>query len=399
MTSGRKQKIRVARPPGARRGGDAEPAPSPRARYAEMQPALLPPRLEGLSALTKPGVRGYPGIDDAQALLVQVMRKDRVKGDVLDLSAMGGLLGSLPGVTLRAVEGSAPALAVLEHAGLTPLAAVPGDDLSGRWPERARTVALVLAGDRGNAYAHAQVAWAHANTPPGGTLYLAGDRDKGFDRYVRAASAAFGTGETVARDGGMRVAKLVRRPGPTPPIPEPEGYEAHGVTVVGRPGVFSAAKPDRATALLLDDLADLDLSGRMVLDLGCGAGLIGAWAARRGAQVTLVDADLQSVRSAEATLAASDVTGEVIHSDVDSALVGRQFDVILSNPPFHVGRGVVLDVAREFMAAAGRLLRPGGAVYLVANEPLPYEQPLARVGTVRERVRAGGFKVLQAIRS
>ena len=93
------------------------------------------------------------------------------------------------------------------------------------------------------------------------------------------------------------------------------------------------------------------------------------------------------------------MTGEVIHSDVDSALVGRQFDVILSNPPFHVGRGVVLDVAREFMAAAGRLLRPGGAVYLVANEPLPYEQPLARVGTVRERVRAGGFKVLQAIRS
>ena len=183
-------------------------------------------RLDGLRALTKPGVRGFPEVDAAQALLAATMRKDRVKGEVLDLTAMGGLLASLPGVTLRAVEGSAPALAVLREAGLDAVAAVPGDALLERWPERAKTVALVLAGDRGNAYALSQVAWAHANTPPGGTLYVAGDRDKGFDRYVRAAGAAFGTGETVARDGGMRVAKLIRRPGPTPALPDPEGFEA-----------------------------------------------------------------------------------------------------------------------------------------------------------------------------
>ncbi|WP_288402044.1 class I SAM-dependent methyltransferase [uncultured Deinococcus sp.] len=364
-----------------------------------MRPALLPPRLKdlNLSAQTKPGVRGFPGVDDAQALLAQTMRKDRVSGDVLDLTAMGGLLAGLPGVTLRAAEGSAAALTVLEAAGLDPWPAAPGDPAP--WNERARTVALVLAGDRGNAYAQAQVAWAHACTPPGGTLYLAGDRDKGFDRYVRAAGAAFGTGETVARDGGMRVARLVRRPGPTPPFPDPEGYEAYGVRVVGRPGVFSAARPDKATALLLETLGEPDWSGKEALDLGCGAGLIGAWAARRGAAVTLVDGDLQSVRSSRDTLAASGLAGEVLHSDVDAALPPeRTFDVILTNPPFHVGRGVVLDVAREFIAAAGRRLRPGGALYLVANDPLPYEAPLRALGEVRELARAGGFKVLQATR-
>ncbi|GHF34533.1 16S rRNA (guanine1207-N2)-methyltransferase [Deinococcus metalli] len=396
MTSGRRQKIKLTRPPAARRGADAAPATAE--RYAEVRPAQLPPHLDGLHALTKPGVRGFPGLDDAQALLAQVMRKDRVRGDVLDLTAMGGVLGSLAGVTLRAVDGSAAALTALTAAGLEPLAAVPGDALTDRWPERARTVVLVLAGDRGNAYAQAQVAWAHANTPPGGTLYVAGDRDKGFDRYVRAAGAAFGTGETVARDGGMRVAKLVRRPGPTPPYPEPETYETHGVTVVGRPGVFSAARLDRASALLLDTLDSLDVNGRRVLDLGCGAGVIGAWAARRGAHATLVDADLQSVRSAQATLTASGVDGEVIHSDVDAALEGRTFDVILTNPPFHVGRGVVLDVAREFIAAAARRLTPGGTVVVVANDPLPYEAALQALGPVTELARAGGFKVLQATR-
>ncbi|MDL2345812.1 class I SAM-dependent methyltransferase, partial [Deinococcus sp. MIMF12] len=303
-----------------------------------------------------------------------------------------------PGVTLRAVEGSAAALAALREAGLDCSAAVPGDDLREKWPQRPRTVTLVLSGDRGNAYALAQVAWAHACTPPGGTLYLAGDRDKGYDRYVRAAGSAFGSGETIARDGGMRVGRLVRRPGPTPAFPEPEGYELGGLRVVGLPGVFSAAKPDRATSLLLGTLQDLDLSGRRVLDLGCGTGLIGAWAAQRGAAVTLVDGDLQSVRSAEATLAANGLPGEVLHSDVDAALEERTFDVVLTNPPFHVGRGVVLDVAREFIAAAARRLNPGGTLYAVANEPLPYEAAMGALGPVRELRREGGFKVLAVTR-
>ena len=400
VTAKGKQKIRLNRPE-ASRSGAQRPQPSAQTeegRYFDVRPARLGPRLDRLHVLTKPGVRGFPDVDPAQTLLMETMRKDRVRGEVLDLTAMGGLLGSLVGVTLRAVEGSAAALTVLRAAGLDAHAAAPGDDLRGRWPERPRTVALVLAGDRGNAYASSQVAWAHASTPPGGTFYIAGDRDKGFDRYVRAACAAFGTGETIARDGGMRVAKLVRRPGPTPAYPDPEGYEAYGVKVVGLPGVFSAARPDKATSLLLDTLADLDLTGKRVLDLGCGTGLIGAWAARRGAAVTLVDGDLQSVRSAGATLAANGLPGEVIHSDVDAELGERRFDAILTNPPFHVGRGVVLDVAREFIATAARRLNPGGVLYLVANEPLPYEAAMREVGPVRELRREGGFKVLEARR-
>lgn len=114
--------------------------------------------------------------------------------------------------------------------------------------------------------------------------------------------------------------------------------------------------------------------------------------------MTLVDGDLLSVRSAQATLVASGLGGEVVHSDVDAELGDRTFDVILTNPPFHVGRGVVLDVAREFIAAASRRLNPGGALYLVANEPLPYEQAMQAVGQTRELIRAGGFKVLLATR-
>ena len=369
--------------------------------YFETYPAELPPKLSNLrrGVATKAGVRGAPGLDAAQTLLAATMFLEKVRGEVLDLTAMGGLVGCLPGVTLRAVEGSAPALAALVASGHEPVSAIPGDDLSGSWVGRAPVVALVLAGDRGNAYTEAQVAWAHASTPPGGTLYLAGDKDKGFDRYVRRASGLFGTGETIAREGGMRVAKMVRRPGATPPQPVAEEYETHGLKIVGLPGVFSAGKLDKATALLLDLLENLDLKGRKVLDLGCGAGVIGAWAAARGAEATLLDADLQSVRSAEATLEANALAARVLHSDVDAALDDAGYDLVLSNPPFHVGRGVVLDITAEFVLAAARRLKPGGRLIMVANEFLPYERLLAGWQRVETLASQGGFKVLSAVRS
>ncbi|XLE19973.1 class I SAM-dependent methyltransferase [Deinococcus radiomollis] len=356
----------------------------------------MPPKLSNLrrGVATKAGVRGAPGLDAAQTLLAATMFLEKVRGEVLDLTAMGGLVGCLPGVTLRAVEGSAPALAALVASGHEPVAAIPGDDVG-----RAPFVSLVLAGDRGNAYTEAQISWAHACTPPGGTLYLAGDKDKGFDRYVRRASGLFGTGETIAREGGMRVAKMVRRPGATPPQPVAEEYETHGLKIVGLPGVFSAGKLDKATALLLELLENEPMKGRRVLDLGCGAGVIGAWAAARGAEATLLDADLQSVRSAEATLEANQLAARVLHSDVDAALTDSGYDLVLSNPPFHVGRGVVLDITAEFVLAAARRLRPGGRLVLVANEFLPYERLLAGWQDVRTLASQGGFKVLSAVRA
>lgn len=354
--------------------------------------AQLPPKLRGLNALTKAGLRGAPGVDAAQALLASTLLRERVSGEVLDLSAQGGLLASLPGVTLRAVEGSAAALSVLTSAGLEARAAAPADPL-----ERARVVTLLLSAERGSAYAQAQLAWAHACTALGGTLYLAGDKDKGFDRYARQACALFGAGETIGREGGMRVARLIRRPGPVAPMPDPSQYQHAGLTVVGLPGVFSAAQVDKATRSLLEYLGEPDLSGQSALDLGCGAGILGAWAAKCGAAATLLDADLLSVRSSLATLRKSGLQGRVLHSDVDGALGGETYDFIVTNPPFHVGRGVVLDVAAEFLRALRRRLKPRGQAYIVANDFLPYEK-LLDWGNVAEVVREGGFKVLRVTR-
>lgn len=365
--------------------------------YTDLYPAELPPKLRFLeesgALLTKAGVRGAPGVDDAQALLALAMRKDDVSGPVLDLQAMSGLLGLALCAEVTLVERSAAALEVLGEQFDDVRGELPGADL-GPFP----TVALVLSGDRGNAHVEAMSAWAANCTETGGTLYLAGDKQKGFERYMKRVQAAFGQGEVIARDGGMRVARLHKTRGAALPLPEAQEYEVEGVRVLGLPGVFSAGGLDKASALLLRTLGNV--AGKRVLDLGCGAGVLGAVAAKRGAAgVTLLDDDLAAVASARATLRASGLAGEARHSDVGAALrEGETFHLVVSNPPFHVGRRVVLDVALEFGRVAGERLERGGELRLVANDFLPYEAALRAWGDVETLVREGGFKVLRAVK-
>jgi YebC/PmpR family DNA-binding regulatory protein len=75
-------------------------------------------------------------------------------------------------------------------------------------------------------------------------------------------------------------------------------------------------------------LAAADLSGRRVLELGCGLGLVAAAAARAGGQVTAVDSAPAAVAYAAHTLALNDVTGEVAVAAL--ADVRGPFDLVLA---------------------------------------------------------------------
>ena len=52
--------------------------------YSDVRPARLPQRLEGLRALTKPGVRGFPEVDAAQALLAATETQRDEMADLAD---------------------------------------------------------------------------------------------------------------------------------------------------------------------------------------------------------------------------------------------------------------------------------------------------------------------------
>lgn len=156
-----------------------------------------------------------------------------------------------------------------------------------------------------------------------------------------------------------------------------QAFEALGVTLVSHPGVFGHGKVDEGTLLLLESIASsLPKKPLNVLDVGCGDGIIAAWLAKQGHQVTAVDVSAFAVEASQRTLAVNGLEGRVLESDIYSALEGESFDLIVSNPPFHQERAITYGPSARLIEEAPHHLTAKGQLILVANAFLPYPNVL-----------------------
>ena len=137
------------------------------------------------------------------------------------------------------------------------------------------------------------------------------------------------------------------------------------------------------------------------LDIGCGAGFIGIHIARlanRG-KVTMVDASLASIAVAERRVAESGLANiRVLASDGAQAVLQQRFDLVVTNPPFHLGGIQTTEIAQRFIREAAQVLKARGRFYLVANRFLKYEPALRdHFKTVDEVGGNTRYKVLRAL--
>lgn len=169
--------------------------------------------------------------------------------------------------------------------------------------------------------------------------------------------------------------------------------QLHELTVHSLPGVFSANELDVGTALLLSTL-DSHIRGN-VLDLGCGAGVIGSMIKKLNpkATVTMTDIHAMALESARKTLSENQLEGKVFASDVFSDIEGK-FDLIISNPPFHDGIDTAYRAVKELITQAKWHLNQGGELRIVANAFLPYPDLLQQhFGKFDVLAQTGKFKV------
>ncbi|MGY1729708.1 class I SAM-dependent methyltransferase [Geodermatophilus sp. SYSU D01062] len=207
---------------------------------------------------------------------------------------------------------------------------------------------------------------------------------------------------TLARQKSRVLVARGPRPGVAPSFPRCRHDDALDLDVCAHGAAFAGARVDEGTRLLLAALEGAAPDARTALDLGCGTGVLAAVLARSRPDlaVTATDQSAAAVASARATLARAGLERvPVLRDDAAAALPDAGVDLVVCNPPFHLGAAVVTAAADRLFAAAARVLRPGGELWAVYNNRLPHRAALRRlVGPTRAAAHDRRFTVTVSTR-
>jgi len=140
----------------------------------------------------------------------------------------------------------------------------------------------------------------------------------------------------------------------------------NGITMsfITLPSLFSPAALDAGTRAMLSRAEFRP--GDKVLDLGCGWGVVGVYAAKLvGAKnVTMSDVDPAAVELARENARINGVPEiQIIQSDGFAGIDGAGYALILSNPPYHAD----FAVAKGFIEKGFNRLALGGKMMMVTK--------------------------------
>jgi len=199
-----------------------------------------------------------------------------------------------------------------------------------------------------------------------------------------------------ARHCSLWNVQLKKTDGPANWLRMARSFQAESLSFMTLPGVFGHGKLDRGTALLLEHVP-APAHGKL-LDLGCGAGVIGLTMKSRvpALDVTMTDVDAFAIRSAELNSARLGLSADIFASNGLASIEGR-YDYIFSNPPFHQGKRTDYEFAATLFRDAKKHLTRDGQLWIVANRHLAYEEWAAEAFRSTEvMVQTEGFKIICA---
>lgn len=231
----------------------------------------------------------------------------------------------------------------------------------------------------------------------GGELIALAPKTRGGLR-LSAELAAFGCAVGGAAKAHHRICRALRPAAPVgleAAIAEGGPQWALRLGLWSQPGLFSWDRIDPGSALLIAQNWSPAGDGA---DLGCGVGLLARQILNSEAvtSLRLIDLDVRAIAAAQRNI--TDPRASFRQHDLrQPPFTGLDFAIM--NPPFHDGGAEDRGLGARFIGAAAAMLKTGGALRLVANIALPYEAVLAaNFAKVRLIARAGGYKVLEAVR-
>jgi len=229
-------------------------------------------------------------------------------------------------------------------------------------------------------FARAIAAWAS----PDVTVYAGGrikhmttSMNDVFLRYFEQVDVS------LARQKSRVLTVTKPRPDVAPPAPREETHSDIGLTIAASGGAFAGTKLDIGTRVLLKVLAKAAPSAASAIDLGCGTGVLAAALAVARPEIRVIASD-QSAAAVASALRTMELNGvsdrvSVVRDDALQSQPDDSADLIVLNPPFHVGAVVHTGIALGLFEDAARVLKPGGELWVVFNSHLGYRQALARI--------------------
>jgi 23S rRNA (guanine1835-N2)-methyltransferase len=161
---------------------------------------------------------------------------------------------------------------------------------------------------------------------------------------------------------------------------------------ISRPGVFSYGRFDNGARALAETMTIHP--GDRVLDVGCGCGTNGVFAAQQagaGGHVTFIDSNVRAVALADLNARGNGLTSfQTVASSHVEGLDESSFDVVLANPPYYANSAI----ARLFVERGRALLKPEGRFYLVTKQSAEIAELMLYVFGRVEAMRHRGYTIL-----
>jgi 16S rRNA (guanine1207-N2)-methyltransferase len=388
------------------------------ASYMQVQEFKVNLRGGEISVISKPGVPGWKQIFPATQLLVEHVKIDPDDSILLLGSSQGALAvhlaRQLKHGDLVIQDHNFTALEMtrltLEANSVSSFNVLQEVELPSELEHAFSKVIIQIP--KGRLIIRRWLIQAYRALKTGGKVFIAGANAAGIQSTIKDAQALFGNGHILGYKKGNRVAEVIKDtqagspewtllPGIAPGtwVSFEFCINDHTFSVRSLPGVFSYDRLDAGTEMLLKTTHITP--GDEILDVGCGNGIIGTYAATMGAGIVhMVDNNLLAIASARETLAVNHVrNAKIFTGDLLEPVGSQMYNLVLSNPPFHAGFEVNYQISQAMIRQSNQSLHPGGRLIIVANRFIRYMDLIKDIfGNVSILQESGKYHVLSGLK-
>ncbi|WP_075720749.1 class I SAM-dependent methyltransferase [Roseburia sp. 499] len=157
--------------------------------------------------------------------------------------------------------------------------------------------------------------------------------------------------------------------------------------------LFSYKQVDKGTIQMIEHIEMMQ--NNKVLDLGCGYGVVGIWAAKKiGAKnVVMADVNMDALEMARENANQNNQNEiKIIHSNGFEKIYESDFTLIISNPPYHTN----FSVAKEFIEGSYKHLQTGGWLVMVTKRFDWYKNKIQSVFGGVKYINSEGYYIFMA---